>query len=365
MTKEKKSIINQQELLEALSNMLGETIFKATSQVETMHGGTVARVFFISGTADGAKGSSHCYKMVLKLQQIWKRPNDQHSWRREYDFYTSNIDLLLTNALHIPKCYLATMNENETRLWIEYIEGYSGEELTIEMLEQVAYELGRFQGLLILKKEQLVLPENITDVTFLEKELTQWYPQTYKYEFLCSKECRLPEHVKEMLKRNPWNNESSIIYNYLRSDACDIPFMLKEMILEIDEHKNDIFEHFNKLPIVLNHRDFWIENVILNSSSISVIDWDCVGWGYLGEDIASLIGDDTLTENLSKYFHRLIPAYNRGLSQYVDNLSIQKDDILKMIFIKYGYRLIQNYMFTDSLDERHEIKQRLQTMHNI
>jgi hypothetical protein len=365
VNEKKDIIINRVDLLYVLSQMFGETINHATYQTETLHGGTVAEVILVLGVAQTINDNKYPYKVVLKRQRLWKRPFDDQSWRREYDLYTSKIDLLLTASLHIPKCYLATLNENETNLWIEYVEGPSGEELTVDMLEHIAYELGYFQGMTISMKPNTILLDNVSDIDFLKNELTQWYHQTYDYAFLCSKECRLPNHVKDMLMRNSWNDAYSIIYHYLRSNECNIPTHLKEMILEIDNNIENIFDAFQNLPIVVNHRDFWIENIIYQPNSIFVFDWDCVGWGYLGEDLASLIGDDTPTEKVAEYFERLVPAYNKGLNQHTKQTSIQYLSIIQMILIKYGYRLIQNHMFSSMDKNKIEIVKRLQTMFEI
>jgi len=256
------------------------------------------------------------------------------------------------------------IRKKTTYLWLEYVQGYSGLELTTDMLEETAYELGRFQGLTIANKNQSILMENFTGVDFLEKELTQWYWQTYDYQFLCSKDSNLPLHVKEMLKRNDWDDESSIIYHYLRHKECNLPKHLKDMIYHIDDHKDSIFKYFSSFPSVINHRDFWIENIIYDNSMIYLIDCDCIGFGYLGEDLASLIGDDTLTENLMVYFERLIPAYNRGIAEF-QNIVIDAKMIHEIILIKYGYRLIQNHMFTNDDNQKEDIQSRLQVLFDI
>jgi len=60
----------------------------------------------------------------------------------------------------------------------------------------------------------------------------------------------------------------------------------------VQPKKSCLLRYFYGLPIVLCHRDFWIENIFLSQGKLRLIDWDCVGWGFAGEDIASLIADD-------------------------------------------------------------------------
>lgn len=62
--------------------------------------------------------------------------------------YKSNIGALFSESFRWPECYHVEMNEeeNETQIWMEYIEGISGLDLTSDMYECAAEELGRFQG---------------------------------------------------------------------------------------------------------------------------------------------------------------------------------------------------------------------------
>ncbi len=66
------------------------------------------------------------------------------------------------------------------------------------------------------------------------------------------------------------------------------------------------------MPVVLCHRDLWIENIFLSDGRIRLIDCDCTGWSFIGEDIASLIADYTDVEDLDEYFRKLVPAYLKG-----------------------------------------------------
>ncbi len=367
MNEELKQLSSQDyhELLQALSNRYSQVVESASYHLKSLSGGTVADVCSVEGIASLLAQKETPFRLVFKRQKQWHRPGDEHSWRREYDLYTSQLNLLLTDTFRMPTCYLAVLHEGENHLWLEHMEGYSGSDLTMEMLEKIAFELGVFHAKTILYSSKLSLPTNITSVSFLEQELTQWYHQPYSYAFLISKECRLPNHVKDMLKSNPWDDEHGIVYHYLRSEVCDIPVHLKDMILSIDQDKEAIFNQLYALPRVLNHRDFWIENLFFQDGHICIIDWDCMGFGVLGEDVASLIGDDTPTDLLIHYFNHLLDAYQRGLRNHHIQASISKDDIINIILIKYGYRLIQNYMFEEDLEMKSAIVQRLQTFYFI
>ena len=138
----------EDKLVLVLSKMLGKNVARAHFQAEQLAGGTVGDVRLVTGSAETADGDILPYKVVLKVQRKWERGGDPGSWRREYDLYMSDLASLFTDSFRWAECYHAQMNEegNETQLWMEYIDGVSGRELTLEMLEKASEELGRFQG---------------------------------------------------------------------------------------------------------------------------------------------------------------------------------------------------------------------------
>ena len=135
--------------------------------------------------------------------------------------------------------------------------------------------------------------------------------------------------------------------------------------MDIDERKNEIFCELKNLPIVLCHRDFWIENIFSHEGKIRLIDWDTSGWGYVGEDIASLVIDDTDASCIGEYYRRLIPAYFMGLSEHMDISQIDNLYIREMILIKFGYRILQEYMFSEAQDVKEEQVSILQKVYEM
>ncbi len=47
--------------------------------------------------------------------------------------------------------------------------------------------------------------------------------------------------------------------------------------------------------------DFWVTNLIYADGTLALIDWDTSGWGYLGEDLASLIADEADIDHMVEY----------------------------------------------------------------
>lgn len=293
----------------------------------------------VTGTAETFDNKKLPYKIVLKTQHKWERFNDPDSWRREYDLYMSDLGDLFSDSLRWPECYHAEMNEDktQTQLWIEYIEGVSGNDLTIEMREKASEELGRFQGRIY--KNNMGLLQNIS--CFTEVESVIYYFTDYRKE--------------------------SDEYKYLRSKGCEIPEHLRQMLMDNDIKIKEIFENVKNMPMVLSHRDFWHENIIYSDNKIILLDWDCTGWGYMFEDIIQLILDETDKKYLEEYYKKFIPAYIKGISQYID---ISKIDNIKSLyswdmFIQFGYNPVRWYMSAGSDDVKKLAIETLQKIYDM
>ncbi|WP_195574989.1 aminoglycoside phosphotransferase family protein [Paenibacillus sp. 1001270B_150601_E10] len=325
------SEIKAETLTPILSKMLGTKINCADFQTKTLHGGTVGNVQLVTGNAQTTDGGTLPYIIVLKTQKKWERYSDPDSWRREYDFYKSNFGTLFSESFRWPKCYHAEMNveENETQIWMEYIDGISGLDLTGDMYERAAKELGRFQGKLYAEQPDVL--QNLTNLSKVD----------YMKNFY--------------LHYRSWNR----VYDYIRSEDCEIPKHLCNMLIDIDEASDEIFNRIEKLPVVLCHRDFWVANLFYSDGKTILMDWDTTGWGYLGEDIASLIADEADVEDMVEYYRRCIPAYYKGFSEYADISHITDNCVYEMILLMFGYRLVEWYMdagsgnkLQETVDER-------------
>ena len=333
--------INNEILAGVLSKALSTTILRAAYQTEELHGGTLGNVRLVTGIAEASDGKRLPYKVVWKTQKKWERYGDPASWRREYDLYRSDLHTAFTSSFRWPECYHAEMNdaENEIQLWMEYIEGVSGLRMTGDMYERAAMELGRFQGRLYAEQ-----PSFLRDLGNLSK-------LDYAKHFY--------------LHYRSW----PVVYDYIRSEDCKIPKHLCDMLISIDENADEVFRRIEKLPIVLCHRDFWVANIFCSEGKILLIDWDTTGWGYLGEDIASLIADEADVEHMAEHCRRCIPAYYRGFSEHVNLSHVTDHCIYDLILVLFGYRLVEWYLNADAGDERRDANDEkalhLQTLQKI
>jgi hypothetical protein len=309
-------------LIKVLKKALGQEIMEVSFETEQLKGGTVGEVMLIYGMARTIEKKELPYKVVYKRQKKWERYGDPNSWRREYDLYVENLDTVFSDSFRWPKCYYAELSEDETQIWMEYIEGVSGLKLTGAMYEHIAEELGRFQGKLYTKQ-----PEVLNTLSNLS--------------------------IKEFSKNNylhyrSWNE----VYDYIRAEECDIPKYLCEMLIDVDERSDEIWEKIERLPVVLCHRDFWVANIFYVDQKIRLLDWDTTGLGYMGEDIASLIADESDVAHMVEYYGRCVRAYYKGFSEYVDISHVESHCVKELILFMFGYRLVEGYKFAETAEEK-------------
>ncbi|MCL2007459.1 MAG: aminoglycoside phosphotransferase family protein [Treponema sp.] len=316
-----------------LHELFKEDIIDMSHETEELHGGTVGSVHLISGNAKTLKGD-YPYNVVLKISKKWERPNDPPSWRREYDLYASDLGTLFTDTFRWPKCYHLEQNENEIQLWLEYIDGISGDDLVPDMYEAAAYELGKFQGKLFSEKPAVL------------QKLANLSGTDYAKRFY--------------LHYRGWNK----VYDYIRSSDSEIPAHLCKMLIDFDDNADEIFKRIEQLPIVLCHRDFWVTNIFSSNRNIFLIDWDTTGWGYLGEDIASLLADEADVDNMKENYLRCVPAYYKGFCEY-SNVSVKDNCIHEFILALFGYRFIEWFLRAKAPEEKSYHIETLQKVYDL
>ncbi|WP_422660510.1 phosphotransferase family protein [Paenibacillus sp. EC2-1] len=329
--------IKFETLIYTLSQLFKKDIVSADCHTIPLQGGTVGDVCLVTGTAEAADGEKLPYRIVLKTQKKWERYGDPGSWRREYDLYTSDLGATFSDTFRWPICYHAEINaeEDQFQLWLEFINGVSGLDLTGDMYEQAALELGRYQGKLYA--EQPAVLQSLTNLSHAD------------------------------LMKNTYLHYRSwpLVYDYIRSEDCEFPQHLRQMLIDIDEHADEILARIENLPLVLCHRDFWVTNLIYADGTIALIDWDTSGWGYLGEDIASLIADEADIDHMVEYYKRCVPAYYKGFSEYTDASSIADHCVYELILLMFGYRLVEGYLHTENDDEKKNLVHTLQKIHEM
>jgi thiamine kinase-like enzyme len=309
-------------LKKALAKMFGQEIKAASYSCKQLKAEITGNVQLVSGLVDFLDGKSQPYQLVLKRLDAWERYGDPMSWRREYDLYKTDLEEVFEESFSWAKCYHQEQRGEALYVWMEYLSGVTGWDMSLDMFEDASRALGRFQGRLYAKSHQQVKElENLSQKDLIKKTY-------YRY-------------------RN-WDQ----VYDYIRSSQCDLPENICQMLIENDQKAETIWAGIEGLPVVLCHRDYWVTNIFCEDHAVRTIDWDTSGWGYLGEDIASLIADETDPKLIQAYYEKCVPAYYEGLSEHMDVSHIEKSWIKEMILMMYGYRLVEWYKFSESQEDK-------------
>jgi tRNA A-37 threonylcarbamoyl transferase component Bud32 len=334
-TKKDTLSFDEEKLKKALKTMLGHNITDLSYEFQQLHGGTVGDVKLISGLAKDEDKKEKPFKLVLKTQKKWDRFSDPHSWRREFDLYATGLDLAFDETFKWPTCYYKEMDDESFTLWLEYIDGVTGDDLTVDMYEKVAYQLGKFQGKLYSEgHEPLKAIENLSSVDFIKKNY---------YHF------------------RAWPE----IHDYIRSDQCKLPKHLTQMLINLDQQSEEIWENIEKLPVVFCHRDYWNTNIFYHDDAIKLIDWDTSGWGHLGEDMASLVADETKPEMMVACYKKCLPAYYEGFSENYDISNISNPYLYELILMTFGHRLVASFKFNEAQEEKDLARDTLEKIYEM
>ncbi|NPE20707.1 aminoglycoside phosphotransferase family protein [Fusibacter sp. A1] len=315
--------------------MLQKNIIEATAQAKKLHGGTVAEVLLVQGIATTDTHDEIPYKLVHKIQKQWKRRADEDSWRREYDLYKSELSSHMTDDLRWPTCYHLEQQVDQVQIWMEFIDGVTGHDLTLDMFKLAAKEMGRFQGRLLRDK-----PPLLNDLSNLSRE----------------------SMIKEVYQSYISWPET---YDYIRSETCELPHHICQMLIKNDESAKDLWQAIENLPVTLSHRDYWVTNIFYVKDQIRLIDWDTTGWGAIGEDIASLIIDETAPDMIHDYYKTCVPAYLEGLSEFIDMSKYQDIYIYEQILLFFGYRMVEGFKFSESENDRKYCLDVLQKLYEL
>jgi Ser/Thr protein kinase RdoA (MazF antagonist) len=241
------------------------------------------------------------------------------------------LGIVFTSDFRWPKCYHAEINNDETKLWLEYIEGVSASDLTTEMYENIAKALGRFHG-----KFEKCIPQ---------------------IDNLCS--------ADSMKNYYHYNRSKKELFNYIRQSDCKIPTHLCKMIIEMDNKSDRVWAKIEKLPIVLRHGDFFPPNIFYDNGKVVLIDWDSAGLSYPGEDLVSLITDGENVDKMVEYYRKCVPAYLKGFNEITDASQLENAYIYERIIMHNSYRLIDNVNWRNQPKTHDEIKFDLDVLQKI
>jgi thiamine kinase-like enzyme len=311
--------IRKQSLLGALSEMLGTNVSNAEYAAEVLSGGTVGDVCRVTGTALTANGAQP-FSLVLKEQRRWDRHGDPDCWRREYAIYKDGLDRRLFPSVKLPRCYLLEEGEAFTRIWMEYIEGATGnKELNASELALAAEKLGELQAEFHLYGQR--------DLPYLRS-----YPAV----------------------RSSFDLWWGTVGEALGKEIQGFPDDLRAKLNDYAGRAAALLDSLDSLPLTLCQGDVHHDNLFLKDApggpEVYLIDWDCAGYGRMGEDAVDMLMEAFIYSSrdaslLPDYRRPIIEGYCRGVrSRGVD--FTMNDEVTRTIFaFAWGFRIASSYLY--------------------
>lgn len=242
-------------------------------RIEEFKEGTQGEVYLVQGVClyeDNGISKKNNWEVVLKIQKKWDRFGDPESWKREYLMYKNKVFEKLPNCIRVPKCFEIKIENNEVWLWLENLKDSTNKDISIDDYQVIAKSLGKYQAILNMEKYNASYP---------------WMSSRYWYTITLI----------------DWGSIGLLWLDDEKYNENDRELNLNiiENLYYIWNNRDEFLDIMNKLPQTVCHRDFHPANIFINKEDnketfITLIDWDCVGVGILGEDIADLLGE-TLT----------------------------------------------------------------------
>ena len=221
-------------------------------------------------------------------------PDHFNYWRREIHAYETGFAYAAYHdaGIRAPRLDAVVAHENgEIELWLEYVDGRTGFDLSAERLGRFAYELGAGQARWVGRVPAPVeLP---------------WLSRRWLAQYLS-----VGPGANVRVADADWDDPVA---------AAAWPAPVRDALRRLWESRTRTPAAVEALPHTLCHLDVWPANLIEDTSGASVLlDWSFVGEGSVGEDPANLIVD-SVTDGLMDM--ALLPAvaeavadgYIRGL----------------------------------------------------
>ncbi|MCB9674802.1 MAG: aminoglycoside phosphotransferase [Alphaproteobacteria bacterium] len=222
----------------------------------------------------------------------WSASHDPRSWlywRREADFYRSDVPARLASAgLGTPALLdWREQGDGSIALLLEDVPGRTGAALSRADLVAAAYALGRAQA---------------ASGDVLERP---WTSRSALRDHCASK------HVDAGLLRDP----DAWAHPLVRETW---PEGLQDGLVALHDRRETLFALAEAVPRVFSHLDFWSHNLVVAPGRVVAIDWAFAGDGALGEDLANLVTEAVLDlfvdcDALDALDASLAEAYLRGL----------------------------------------------------
>lgn len=328
--------MDKSSLFKALGNMLGATVEDATYSSEVLQGGTVGDVVKLAGDAKTGN-TSHPFSLVVKTQHKWDRHGDPECWRREYEIYKNGLTNELPKTLKLPQCYLLETGDDFTRIWMETIAGRTGnKQLHADELALAAEKLGELQAGFHLSGRR--------DLPYLRN-----YPAIQSSFDLW------------------WNRMKKPL-----SEKMDgFPDELRHALNDYAARTETVLASLDVLPLTICQGDVHHDNLIFkdtpNATELYLIDWDCAGYGRMGEDAIDLIMEAFVYSSraivlLPAFRQQILAGYCKGAKAGGVDFMMDHTLVRDMFALAWGFRIADLYLYYHEEHQKRRCVEILQVM---
>ncbi|XMB86391.1 aminoglycoside phosphotransferase family protein [Mycoplasmatota bacterium WC44] len=320
MMEKSEIIVNNVLLKPVIEKLLDKENVKISSfDKYEYQSGTLGEVFLFSGECLSTNEVIG-WEVVLKVQNKWNRFGDPESWLREKNIYESNILDELPSNLKVPKCIKIEEKDNRIWLWIEKAVGNHDSNLKLEEYGLIARSIGDFQH--------------------------RFVDNTPLYSWLSSK-------YWIVKNTNIWCGDAiSWLLDESKKDNSILSRNCIKTLLNVWSKKDEYTDFLLNMPKTLCHRDLTPGNVFVSDDNVTVIDWDCLGTGFVGEDIVDLFAESLVFYNFdinkaNDLKEVLINNYYSGMKESGVELNRIEIAFNLYLVLNWSYRIICRFKHSD------------------
>jgi hypothetical protein len=257
-------------------------------------------LFRVYGTAQSGEAEDE-WAVVLKVFRPLSDgstdlPTSDHYWKREALAYTSGILDALPPGLVAPQCYGVEEGEDGSLwLWLEAVHSHVASPWPLSRFRRAASHLGMFHAPYLLGKP---LPQ----YAWLSKGMTRIWAEENAYT------------LDLIAQEEAWDASP------LRQA---FPRPVRQRLLEFWTKRQRYYEVLDALPQTLCHHDAGHRNLfaVLSEAGLEqtlLIDWELVGYGAIGEELANLFGPALINfeirpDQAQEFAKALVEGYVEGL----------------------------------------------------
>ncbi|MBM3291567.1 hypothetical protein FJY84_02700 [Candidatus Bathyarchaeota archaeon] len=245
--------------------------------VNSVYGGagTGTAIYRIKGAAKESNDKID-WSLILKIIKQTSGNTEPSQWnyyKREVDFYQSNLPNELQAGLKAPSCYDVTQHsDGECWIWMEDVSEVSESRWPLEQYKYVARQLGQFNGRYLKQK----LPDY------------PWLSRNWVRNYVTFNSTKIDEF------------KTYLDHPYVKLYFTD---ELLQKMFKLWDERESFFRTLEDLPQTLCHLDAFRRNIFTrqisggNCFETVLIDWAFVGYAPIGAEILPLVrGSTTFSE---------------------------------------------------------------------